>query len=119
LCGYKDGGFYENTYDFIGDPFYHDCAEYEISLTIPKDYTLASGCNIKEEKALESKKKYTMSAMNDTNAVKFTAEEEEAIAALTGLGFTKNESMQAVKRAKETGAVSVEDIIRKALQGGI
>lgn len=61
----------------------------------------------------------TMSVMNDTNAVKFTAEEEEAIAALTGLGFTKNESMQAVKRAKETGAVSVEDIIRKALQGGI
>jgi Holliday junction DNA helicase RuvA len=61
----------------------------------------------------------TMSAMNDVNKVKFTAEEEEAIAALTGLGFTKNESMQAVKRAKETGAVSVEDIIRKALQGGI
>ncbi len=61
----------------------------------------------------------TMSTTNDTNAVKFTAEEEEAIAALTGLGFTKNESMQAVKRAKETGAVSVEDIIRKALQGGI
>ena len=43
--------------------------------------------------------------------------DEEAVSALTGLGFTKNESMQAVKRAKENGATTVEDIIRKALTG--
>ena len=46
-----------------------------------------------------------------------SVEDEEAISALTGLGFTKNESMQAVKRAKENGATTVEDIIRKALTG--
>ncbi len=46
-----------------------------------------------------------------------SVEDEEAISALTGLGFTKNESMQAVKRAKESGATTVEDIIRKALTG--
>ena len=43
-------------------------------------------------------------------------EDEDAISALMGLGFTKNESVQAVKRAKETGAKGTEDIIRKALQ---
>jgi Holliday junction resolvasome RuvABC DNA-binding subunit len=34
-----------------------------------------------------------------------------------GLGFTRSESAQAVKRAKEQGATKVEDIIRKALGG--
>lgn len=46
-------------------------------------------------------------------------EDEDAVSALMGLGFTKNESMQAVKRAKDNGAKSTEEIIRKALQGGI
>lgn len=43
-------------------------------------------------------------------------EDEDAVSALMGLGFTKNESVQAVKRAKEAGAKTTEDIIRKALQ---
>ncbi|MBO5481529.1 MAG: Holliday junction branch migration protein RuvA [Clostridia bacterium] len=45
--------------------------------------------------------------------------QEEAVSALMGLGFTKNESVQAVKRAFENGATTVEELIRKALQGGI
>ncbi len=48
-----------------------------------------------------------------------SAEEEEAIAALMGLGFTRAESVQAVKRAHENGAVTTEEIIMKALQGGV
>ena len=50
-------------------------------------------------------------------AVKATPEEEEAISALIGLGFTRAESAQAVKKAKDLGAKSVEEIIMKALQG--
>ena len=45
-------------------------------------------------------------------------EDDEAVSALMGLGFTKNESVQAVKRAKDAGAKTTEEIIRKALQGG-
>ena len=52
-----------------------------------------------------------------TGTVSVTAEDEEAISALMGLGFTKNESAQAVKRARDNGATTVEDIIRKALTG--
>ena len=66
-----------------------------------------------------------MNASGDTpvatspTAPAMTAEDEEAVEALMGLGFTKNESVQAVKRAKDMGAKTVEDIIRRALQGGI
>ena len=54
-----------------------------------------------------------------TPVATLSAEDEEAVGALMGLGFTKNESVQAVKRAKDTGAKTVEDIIRRALQGGM
>ena len=48
---------------------------------------------------------------------KLSARDEEAIAALMGLGFTRNESVQAVKKAHDMGATTVEEIIMKALQG--
>ena len=43
--------------------------------------------------------------------------DEEAVAALLGLGFTRNECLTAVKKAREAGAESVEDVIRLALSG--
>ncbi len=46
-------------------------------------------------------------------------EDEEAISALMGLGFTRAESAQAVKKARDLGARTVEEIIMKALQGGV
>lgn len=55
----------------------------------------------------------------ESGAGSVSAQDEEAIAALMGLGFTKNESANAVKRAHEQGATTTEEIIRKALQGGI
>ena len=51
------------------------------------------------------------------NTEKPSAEDEEAISALTGLGFTRNESVQAVKKARDLGAKTVEEVIMKALQG--
>lgn len=50
-------------------------------------------------------------------AAKATPQEEEAISALMGLGFTRSESAQAVKKATDLGAKTVEEIIMKALQG--
>lgn len=52
-----------------------------------------------------------------TTPAKLSAQDEEAIAALMGLGFTRNESVQAVKKAHDQGATTVEEIIMKALQG--
>ena len=50
---------------------------------------------------------------------KLSAADEEAVSALMGLGFTKAESAQAVKKAREHGANTVEEVIMKALQGGV
>lgn len=54
-----------------------------------------------------------------TPVSKLTAADEEAVSALMGLGFTRAESTQAVKKARDMGAVTVEEVIMKALQGGI
>ena len=48
---------------------------------------------------------------------KISREDEDAISALTGLGFTRQESARAVERAKEAGARTVEEIISAALRG--
>ncbi len=62
LCGLKKGGFYECVYYSDGDPFYSECADYTVTLTLPKEYLAASTGEITSEKSLESKKAYTMSA---------------------------------------------------------
>lgn len=54
-----------------------------------------------------------------TPVSKLTAADEEAVSALMGLGFTRTESTQAVKKARDMGAVTVEEVIMKALQGGM
>ena len=55
----------------------------------------------------------------ETPTAKLSALDEEAVSALMGLGFTRAESAQAVKKAHDLGATTVEEIIMKALQGGI
>ncbi len=50
---------------------------------------------------------------------KLSPMEEDAVAALQGLGFTRAESLQAVRKAKEQGATTTEDIIMRALQGAL
>lgn len=50
---------------------------------------------------------------------KLSAQDEEAVSALMGLGFTRTESVQAVKKAHELGAKTTDEIILKALQGGV
>ncbi len=56
-------------------------------------------------------------SVSPTPTAKLAPEDEEAISALMGLGFTRAESAQAVKKARDFGARTVEEIIMKALQG--
>ena len=60
-----------------------------------------------------------LSAPAPTSTAKLSAADEEAVSALMGLGFTRTESANAVKKAREVGATTVEEVIMKALQGGI
>ncbi len=50
---------------------------------------------------------------------KLSALDEDAVAALMGLGFTRSESLQAIRKAHECGATTLEEVIKRALQGGI
>ncbi len=62
LCGYKNGGFYENVYYSDGDPFYTDCADFQVTLKLPKEYKVAATGEISRERTLESKKEYVFTA---------------------------------------------------------
>ncbi len=62
LCGVKNGGFAECVYYADGDPFYQDCADYKVRITLPKDYAVAATGDIVSERTLESKKEYVLSA---------------------------------------------------------
>jgi aminopeptidase N len=64
LCGIKGDAFAETAYYADGDPFYSDCADYKVNLTLPKDYTVAGTGVLESERMLESKKVCTMSALN-------------------------------------------------------
>lgn len=46
-----------------------------------------------------------------------TEQDDDAVSALMGLGFTKQESARAVERAKQNGAKTIEEIIATALRG--
>lgn len=50
---------------------------------------------------------------------RLTPADEDAVAALMGLGFKRPESVKAVKRAREAGATTTEDIIMLALKSGV
>ncbi len=79
LCGLKDGAFYESVYYSDGDPFYSDCANYEMSFVLPKDYALASTGRVKAEKSLESKKEYTVCATNVRDFAVFASEKYDVL----------------------------------------
>lgn len=48
---------------------------------------------------------------------KVSSEDEDAIVALTSLGFSRAESERAVLRAKSSGATTIEEVIKAALKG--
>lgn len=48
--------------------------------------------------------------------VSLSSEEEDAVIALMGLGFSSQESREAVKQAKLSGAVTVQEVISLALR---
>ena len=42
LCKEENGEFKECPYSPFGDPYYSDCADYAVTLTVPSTYTVAS-----------------------------------------------------------------------------
>ncbi len=84
LCGFKNGGFYECPYYSDGDPFYSECADYKVSLTVPKEYAVAATGQVTAERTLERKKEYTMSATNVRDFAMVLSSEYEILAKKSG-----------------------------------
>lgn len=63
LCAY-DKGFVECPYYSDGDPFLSDCANYKVTLSLPKEYEVASSGKVLSERALESKKELILFVAN-------------------------------------------------------
>ena len=84
VCGFKNGGFYETVYYSDGDPFFSECADYKMTLTIPKEYEVASTGKITGERMLESKKVYTMYATNARDFALVLAENYRVAKAMAG-----------------------------------
>jgi hypothetical protein len=63
LCHLGENGFAEYVYSSNGDPFVSECADYEITLTVPEAYTAAYG-GTGEEVAENGKKTYHVVAEN-------------------------------------------------------
>lgn len=64
LSVFDGNGWNLDPYYPIGDPFYSDVAEYEITMTIPEKYELATTGNILKISNKDNKKIYSISASN-------------------------------------------------------
>ncbi len=84
LCGVKNGGFCECVYYSDGDPFYADCADYKLTLTLPKDYEVAGTGQVCDERILESKKVLTMHVENARDFALVLAENYRVMTAQVG-----------------------------------
>lgn len=45
-CVYENGKYYDCVYYPAGDPFYSECADYEVELKVPSEYVVASSMNV-------------------------------------------------------------------------
>ncbi len=63
LCALGEEGFEEYVYSYNGDPFVSACADYDVTLTVPENYTVISGFPA-EETAADGKKQCHVVAEN-------------------------------------------------------
>ncbi len=65
LCHLNDEGFHEYVYSYNGDPFVSAVADYDVTLTIPENYVIASGFlaeELADEDPTDGKKAYHVRA---------------------------------------------------------
>lgn len=61
-CVYDEKGFNVDPYYAIGDPFYSDVADYNVTLTVPKDFAVATTGQVKKEEKSNKTKTLTIEA---------------------------------------------------------
>lgn len=116
-CVYDSKGWNLDPYYSIGDPFYSNTSNYDVTITVPKDMVIASSGNIISEKAKGDKKTYTIKGqlIRDFAWVasdKFIVRELETEDTKIKL-YTMENKPSMVNFALEVGADSIEIFNRK------
>lgn len=75
LCGIQDGAFYECVYYSTGDPFFSDCADYTVTLTVDAYISVASGGMLVSKKEQGPRNVFTFS-INDARSFVFVLSEK-------------------------------------------
>lgn len=83
LCSYGADGFNEYVYSSNGDPFVSECADYEVTLTVPEDYTAAYG-GAGERVAENGKAAYHVVAENARDIAFVLGKEFQTVSAKSG-----------------------------------
>ena len=64
LCVHENTGFYECAYAAVGDPFYSQTADFNVTLTVPGEYSVAAGGECVSTVVEGNKTSYTYRAEN-------------------------------------------------------
>ncbi len=83
LCGY-DNGFYECLYYSAGDPFFSECADYEIALTADEKFVVAASGELIKSETQNGKTTGTYRLKNARDFAFALNENFETMAAKTG-----------------------------------
>lgn len=103
---YEQGAWRKDEYSPIGDPFYSHCANYQVTLQVPKGYqAAASGYGVKREKGNLWEYEYSTPAMRDFTLVinkNFLKKEEMVAGTLVSVSVqNSNYAKKMLKYAKQ------------------
>ena len=76
LCAYSTEGFVQTPYYSLGDPFVSECADYDVTFTLPKEYTAAT-----------SGKELSRSVAGDVATARYELKNARDFAAVLSDGF--------------------------------
>lgn len=89
LCKEENGEFKECSYSPFGDPYYSDCADYAVTLTVPSTYTVASSGYPENTRADGEKTTYAYSLAGGRDFA-FVLSENFRVASVRGGDVTVN-----------------------------
>ena len=84
LCGIDKDGFYECVYYSIGDPYFSDCANYEVTFTADEKYTVAHAGKVASYVTENGKTTYVFSLDNARSFCMVLSENFETISDTIG-----------------------------------
>ena len=110
ICGTNNGAFYECVYYSNGDPYFSDCADYEVTITLDSEFIVASSGELKEH-TLKNDKQTNTYVLDNARSFAFVVSKNFESATLDVNGVEINYYFcndEFPKKALETAKKSLE-----------